>query len=93
LAAAATCQASNASLAAPRFDSSLNIKNDSGDKIMKTSNDATGSANISQNPSNAPKSKVPSTFIDVSPISRRETPRINPKTNDDDRTNVHSCFI
>ena len=89
----AFCQASGDPLLAPLPDSSLCTKKDSGDKIAKTDIDNTGSPNINQKPSNTPKSRSKFTFIDDSPRTRRDMPRINPKVSDDERVNMQSCLM
>ncbi len=60
---------------------------------MKISIDNTGSPRINQKPSNIPKSRSRSKFIDDSPATRSDMPRINPRVSDDERINMQSCFM
>ena len=62
------------------------MKKDIGDRITKIRTENIGNPNITQRPSMAPKSKPIATFVEVSPITRRETPIISPTGNDDEST-------
>ena len=68
------------------------MKKDSGDRATKIKTESIGMPNIIQRPSILEKSNPTSKFIDVSPITRKETPSINPRTIVDENTIIDRCL-
>ena len=69
------------------------MKKDSGDKITQTRTEIIGNPNITTKPSKVANSNPTSKSIDVSPTTRRVTPKTSPRIKVDENTTIAKSLI